>query len=103
MAQLSLEDRAIFDASANAYRSGGGGESSAGENGGGGDDGDGDDDGGGDVNSGKERWPPCKGSPQRSLACEAFYTNSFDMAEAKHGVSCAMYCQLARLNHTCGE
>jgi len=30
-----------------------------------------------------------------------FYTNAFDMTEAYHGTSCAMYCNIARLNHCC--
>jgi len=30
-----------------------------------------------------------------------FMTNSFDMAGSPHGESCAMYCAIARLNHSC--
>ena len=30
-----------------------------------------------------------------------FMTNSFDMADSPHGESCAMYCAIARLNHSC--
>jgi len=36
-----------------------------------------------------------------SEASGIFYTNSFDMQDAYHGTSCAMYCNLARLNHSC--
>jgi hypothetical protein len=36
-----------------------------------------------------------------SEASGIFYTNSFDMQGAYHGTSCAMYCNLARLNHSC--
>ena len=36
-----------------------------------------------------------------SEASGIFYTNSFDMLEAHHGLSCAMYCGIARLNHSC--
>ena len=34
-----------------------------------------------------------------SSAAGIFLTNSFDMVDAPHGKSCAMYCAIARLNH----
>jgi SET domain len=30
-----------------------------------------------------------------------FMTNSFDMVDSPHGDACAMYCAIARLNHSC--
>jgi hypothetical protein len=36
-----------------------------------------------------------------SVVAGIWYTNSFDMADAYHGTSCAMYCAIARLNHNC--
>ena len=36
-----------------------------------------------------------------SSAAGIFLTNSFDMVDAPHGKSCAMYCAIARLNHSC--
>jgi hypothetical protein len=36
-----------------------------------------------------------------NAAAGVFYTNSFDMCDAKHGKSCAIYPMLARLNHSC--
>ena len=41
------------------------------------------------------------GDDAPSEASGIFYTNSFDMCDAHHGTSCAMYCSLARLNHSC--
>ena len=34
-------------------------------------------------------------------AAGIFMTNSFDMTDSPSGVACAMYCALARLNHSC--
>ena len=34
-------------------------------------------------------------------AAGIFMTNCFDMADAAHGQSCAMYCAIGRLNHSC--
>lgn len=36
-----------------------------------------------------------------SRASGVFYTNSFDMTDAYHGQSCAIYHGIARLNHSC--
>ena len=36
-----------------------------------------------------------------SAAAGIFLTNSFDMVDAPHGKSCAMYCAIGRLNHSC--
>ena len=36
-----------------------------------------------------------------SSAAGIFLTNSFDMVDAPYGKSCAMYCAIARLNHSC--
>lgn len=37
----------------------------------------------------------------RSEAAGIFMTNSFDMADSEEGEACAMYCAIARLNHSC--
>ena len=36
-----------------------------------------------------------------TVAAGIFMTNSFDMTDSVHGEACAMYCALARLNHSC--
>ena len=41
--------------------------------------------------------PECFGSSAAGI----FLTNSFDMVDAPHGQSCAMYCAIGRLNHSC--
>ncbi len=39
--------------------------------------------------------------PEVPPASGVFYTNSFDMTGAEHGLSCAIYPNIARLNHSC--
>ena len=36
-----------------------------------------------------------------TCAAGIFMTNSFDMTDSAHGEACAMYCAIARLNHSC--
>lgn len=44
----------------------------------------------------------CNAFPEApSAAAGIFQTNSFDMTDSPHGQACAMYCALARLNHSC--
>jgi hypothetical protein len=38
---------------------------------------------------------------EEPVAAGIFMTNCFDMVDSLHGTACAMYCAIARLNHSC--